>query len=218
MSNAFSSHTLTPPYGHDPTTFSMGKRYRAPNPRALPFVLSSRDSFDKYKFNSRSSTFAISRPLIPTVADSPASLDSLTKLESLALQCSHRDDIARLEKWISQSPNLARLSVSGSGMPSPEKLAMSDSPDDWAHIDLGASSRSSGVRTSPQGTQAGTLLGDRGAADRMGQETQGDGFGFSARMTHAQSLSDHVAGRTRDFNGGGSTFRVHPSDARCGDW
>lgn len=134
MSNAFSSHTLTPPYGHDPTTSSIGKRYRAPNLRTLPFVLSGQDSFDKYKFTSRSSTFATPRPLIPTVADSPASPDSLTKLESLAFECSHRDDIARLEKWISQSPNLARLSVSGSGMPSPEKLAMPDNPDSRTYI------------------------------------------------------------------------------------
>lgn len=106
----------------------------APNLRKLHFVLSSQRSFDKYDFTQ--SPGPSGEPLIPTIADTPVALESMSKLEDLAFECNYRDDIARLEEWLSQTSSLTTLSLSGSGMPYPKKLATPENPDNRAQIRL----------------------------------------------------------------------------------
>lgn len=103
----------------------------APNLRTLHFVLTSQPRFDKYEFTQSSAAID---PLLPTIADSPASPGSLKKLEDLAFECNRQDDVARLEEWISQTENLTTLSLSGYGMPYPMKLATPENPDNRAQI------------------------------------------------------------------------------------
>lgn len=106
----------------------------APNLRKLHFVFTSRWEFGFEKWDFTQSPSAPTGPLIPTLANSPVSPDSLMKLEDLAFQCNYQDDISGLEEWISQTPNLTTLSLSGYGMPYPRKLATTDIPDNRAQI------------------------------------------------------------------------------------
>lgn len=74
-------------------------------------------------------------------------------------------------------------------------------------------SQSHGIRTSPQSSEPGVLLGNGRQAYRIGQATQDVGFGLDLGTTHADEVPDNVQGRTRDLNAGGSTFRSRLCDA-----
>ncbi|KAJ9093183.1 hypothetical protein QFC21_006500 [Naganishia friedmannii] len=80
----------------------------APNLESLAFAIDDDKARSEAEDDARDLT-----SLVPTIAESPATIESLVHLAEISFECNLADSISKLEEWLPHLPNVRKLSIRG---------------------------------------------------------------------------------------------------------
>lgn len=105
----------------------------APNLQRLAFSIADDSTRHNHETGYRGPPNAVS--YLPTIDESPATIESLVHLTELSFECGNTDKISRLEDWLVHTTNLRKLSIHGvSGGYHAKHLSVDKDCVDAAHI------------------------------------------------------------------------------------
>lgn len=104
----------------------------APNLESLSFAIDD----DKFRFELELDPRGL-KSLIPTIAESPTTIESLVHLTEIYFECNMADSITQLEEWLPHLPNVQKFFLRGAPRPSVGSRALEpDLPINPAHAEI----------------------------------------------------------------------------------